>query len=471
MPTALARRRLVDGYGATYDGAIDLAALRAAHRPRYPERTRVSMDGNTAAAIPFLQWWRCPIVAGFPITPSTKWLEHLAAEVASGKFDVDLGGRKVRAKRVKLLEAEHAVADYLAGVAGSCRALIVGSATSSVGLDHMTETVRSIGASGLGNVVLVDVCRATANYPLCIEGDPSDALAHRDDGFIQVVCRGTQQIYDTLLQLPAIGMHPSVLTPTMPIFYGIKDSHRAGPLIIEPDVEVNEFLDELLALGEAAEAPHAADFLDAAGREHPALPGLLDGDTSMGNCVTSAWFQGFKVNQKERIQRALEVIPGVARKFEERFGRPGLSFFEQHGDPEPEIALVCMGPDSGTAVQLLPQLREQLKLRVRLIIMRVITPFPSQALAAALRGVRAVGVVNNAHHAGRGHLSLDVADALMAEGAAVPVESFFCGMGGADVSVATWRSIAASTAEAAARGAPTRHWHLLHQGEELSEVS
>src|SRR5579859_3529619 len=100
-------RHLVGAHGATYEDAIDLDALRAAHRVSFRERTRMSVDGNVAAAIPFLQWWRCPIVAGFPITPATKWLEHLAAEVASGKFDLDRDGARVRPKRVKLLESEH----------------------------------------------------------------------------------------------------------------------------------------------------------------------------------------------------------------------------------------------------------------------------------------------------------------------------------------------------------------------------
>src|SRR5678815_766736 len=125
-------RRLVPPYGATYDGSVDLGALRAAHRPRYLERTRKAVDGNTAAAIPFLQWWRAPILAGFPITPATKWLEHLAAETARGRFDRERGGKRVRAKHVKLLESEHGAADYLAGVAASCRGLITGTATSSV---------------------------------------------------------------------------------------------------------------------------------------------------------------------------------------------------------------------------------------------------------------------------------------------------------------------------------------------------
>jgi pyruvate/2-oxoacid:ferredoxin oxidoreductase alpha subunit len=462
-------RRFVGRYGATYDDAIDLAALRQAHRPRYPERTELSVDGNTAAAIPFAQWWRAPIIAGFPITPSTKWLEHLASECRSGRFDVEVSGHKVRGKRVKLLESEHAVADYLVGVAGACRELITGTATSSVGLDHMTETVRSLGASGLGNVVLVNVCRATANYPLCIEGDPSDTLAHRDSGFIQVMCRGRQQIYDTLLQLPAVGMHPDVLTPTMPVLYGIKDSHRSGRLIVEADHDVNAFLDECLASFAGLRNPVYTDFLEMADSEQlVAPPGLLDGDTAMGNCVTSAWFQGFKVGQKERHQRALEVISDVARRFEQRFARKGIELFERHGMDDAEVVLACMGPDAGTAIQLIPRLREQLGARIGVLVARVLTPFPTRAWADALAGAKAIGVVNNAHHHGRGHLTLDIEDALVEAGRAPPVEAFFCGLGGADVSVSTWTAIASATVEAARRGHPARRWHLLHDGVELS---
>jgi pyruvate ferredoxin oxidoreductase alpha subunit len=464
------RRRWVGQYGATYDDAVDLAALRQAHRARYAERAVLNVDGNTAAAIPFVQWWRAPIIAGFPITPSTKWLEHLAAECQSGRLDVEVGGRKVRGKRVKLLESEHAVADYLVGIAGSYRELITGTATSSVGLDHMTETLRSLGASGLGNVVLVNVCRATANYPLCIEGDPSDTLAQRDSGFIQVMCRGRQQIYDTVLQLPAVGMNPDVLTPTMPVLYGIKDSHRSGQLVVEADHDVNDFLDDCLASLAGGRHPRYADFLETSGREElVSPPGLLDGDTSMGSCVTSAWFQGFKVGQKERQQRALSVLAEVSTRFEQRFGRKGIEPFESHYMEGAEVVLACMGPDAGTAIALVPRLSEELGMRIGVLVARVLTPFPSRAWAEALEGAKAIGVVNNAHHHGRGHLTLDVEDALAEAGRAPPVEAFFCGLGGADVSVSTWKAIASVTVEAARRGRPARRWHLLHDGVELSE--
>jgi hypothetical protein len=51
----------------------------------------------------------------------------------------------------------------------------------------------------------------------------------------------------------------------------------------------------------------------------------------------------------------------------------------------------------------------------------------------------------------------------------VPVESFFCGLGGADVSAATWKEIARITCQAAHRGHVSERWHQIHEGVELSQ--
>ena len=96
--------------GELYPAAVDLERVRAAHRPLHETRETITADGNTAAALATLQMWRCILFAGFPITPSTKWIEAVAAHLAGP------GGGK---KRVKLMEAEHAVADYLVGAAAT----------------------------------------------------------------------------------------------------------------------------------------------------------------------------------------------------------------------------------------------------------------------------------------------------------------------------------------------------------------
>ncbi len=423
--------------GERYEGIIDLERVRAAHRVLYEQRESVSADGNTAAALATLQMWRCLLFAGFPITPSTKYLETVAAKLAEDPKS---------SKRIKLLEAEHAVADYMAGAAAACRDLIVPTATSSVGLDHMTETTRSLGASGLGNVMIIDVYRATANYPLCIEGDPSDTLAHRDDGFIQIACRGKQQIYDTVIQAPVLGMHPEVMTPTMPGYYGIKDSHRSARLVLEPDREIHAFQDRWI--------------------KPCALPGLINGDTAFGNCVTSRHFQGFKVSQKKRFDRALELLPRVGADFERHFGRPGLAYFDAAGfDPGPrmDVAVVSMGPDFGTFEALRVGYEARHGVRLGGLAMRLLTPFPRDAVRQRLAGAAVVLVVNQAHHYGRGHLTLDVVDALSELDRPPRVVSAFAGLGGADVSEATWELMIDDALAAATGPAPPPH-RFYHEG-------
>jgi pyruvate ferredoxin oxidoreductase alpha subunit len=414
--------------GERYDGVIDLARVRAAHHDLLLEAEDRIADGNTAAALATLQMWRCVIFAGFPITPSTKWIETVAAKLASDPTTT---------KRIKLLEAEHAVADYLVGAAAACRDLIFPTATSSVGLDHMTETTRSLGASGLGNVMIIDVYRATANFPLCIEGDPSDTLAHRDDGFIQICARGKQQIYDTVLQAPCLGMHPEVMTPTMPGYYGIKDSHRNARLHLEPDAAIHRFHDAWI--------------------QPSRLPALLNGDTAFGNCVTSRHFQGFKVDQKRRLHRVFDVLPEIGADFERRFGRPGLAFFDEVGWPDDgaaDVAVVGMGPDFGTFEALREAWQERTGRRVAGIALRLLTPFPRDAIRRRLERARVVLVVNQAHHQGRGHLTLDVADALADLDRAPRIASAFAGLGGADVSEATWERMLDHACSALDGGAP-----------------
>jgi pyruvate ferredoxin oxidoreductase alpha subunit len=423
--------------GERYENAIDLAKVKAAHHPLYTQRETITADGNTAAGLATLQMWRCIIYAGFPITPSTKWIESVAARIAEDK-----GGLK----RVKLLEAEHAAADYLAGGAAACRDLIFPTATSSVGLDHMTETTRSLGASGLGNVMIINVYRATANYPLCIEGDPSDALAHRDDGFIQLACRGKQQIYDTVLQAPCLGMHHEVMTPTMPGFYGIKDSHRNARLVMEPDAAIHEWQDKWI--------------------KPCLLPGLINGDTAFGNCVTSKFFQGFKVAQKKRMEKVLEILPQIGADFESTFGRPGLAYFDSLGWPEngeADIAVVGMGPDFGTFEAMRETYARKNNLKLSGMAVRLLTPWPRDAVRDRLGKAKVVLVLNQAHHQGRGHLTLDIVDALSDLKNPPRVVSAFAGLGGADVSEATWELMLES-AKPALEGKPVAPYMFFHEG-------
>lgn len=425
--------------GAIYPKVIDLEKIRAAHKPLVAERNVVDYDGNTAAATACCQMWRSVIFSGFPITPSTKWLETVSAIV---------NGQQKGCKSIKLMEAEHAVADYMAGSGAACRDLIVSTATSSVGLDHMTESTRSLGASGLGNLMLINVYRSTANYPLCIEGDPSDTLAHRDDGWIQICCRGVQQIYDTIIQSPCLGMHPEVLTPVMPGYYGIKDSHRSSRLVLEADTTINAFQDRWITPAQ--------------------LPGLINGDTALGSCVTSKYFQGFKIDQRTRMDRVIDILPLIGDDFENCFGRPGLQFFEEitwpMEDDSVDLAIVGMGPDIGTAATIAASESEKLNVTIGVLGARLLTPFPYAAYAQQLAKAKVVLVLNQAHHYGPGHLGLDIAQACYALEHRPSIINCFGGLGGANVSDETWRQMIRHACRSAVYGQRMERPTLLHEG-------
>jgi len=235
----------------------------------------------------------------------------------------------------------------------------------------------------------------------------------------------------------------------MPGYYGIKDSHRSARLTLEPDREIHAFQDEWI-------------------RPCP-LPGLINGDTAFGNCVTSRHFQGFKLAQKRRIERVLDVLPRIGADFERRFGRPGLSYFENVGwpaDGRVDIAVVSMGPDFGTFEALRGEAEKRTGLKIAGTAIRLLSPFPRTALRKRLEGARVVLVVNQAHHLGRGHLTLDVVDALSDLSSPPRVVSAFAGLGGANVSEATWDAMIDS-ARPALRGEAVPAWQLFHEGVRL----
>jgi len=72
-------------------------------------------------------------------------------------------------------------------------------------------------------------------------------------------------------------------------------------------------------------------------------------------------------------------------------------------------------------------------------------------------------VVNQAHHSGRGHLTLDVADALADLERPPRIIGAFAGLGGADVSESTWEAML-DDASAVLGGAPAPPWRAYHEG-------
>jgi pyruvate/2-oxoacid:ferredoxin oxidoreductase alpha subunit len=242
-------------------------------------------------------------------------------------------------------------------------------------------------------------------------------------------------------------MHPEILTPVMPGYYGIKDSHRSSRLVMEPDSAVNAFQDRWILPAQ--------------------LPGLINGDTAMGNCVTSKYFQGFKVDQRTRMERALDILPVIGADFEKTFGRPGLEFFEKILWPDAndvDVAIIGMGPDVGTAAAVAASESDKLNVSIGVLGARLLTPFPYAAYATLLAKAKIVLILNQAHHYGPGHLGLDIAQACYALEPRPSIVNCFAGMGGASVSDETWRQMIRHACRSAADGERMERPTVLHEG-------
>jgi len=195
----------------------------------------------------------------------------------------------------------------------------------------------------------------------------------------------------------------------------------------------------------------------------------VNGDTAFGNCVTSRHFQGFKISQKQRMDRSLDILPAIGADFERQFGRPGLAYFDSVGfgdDGAADVAVLSLGPDFGTFESIREGYAARTGLRVAGVAMRLLTPFPRDAVRKRLERSKVVLVVNQAHHQGRGHLTLDVADALADLKSPPRIVSVFAGLGGADVSEGTWEQML-DHGRGALEGRPLPPWAFFHEGRTL----
>jgi pyruvate/2-oxoacid:ferredoxin oxidoreductase alpha subunit len=122
-----------------------------------------------------------------------------------------------------------------------------------------------------------------------------------------------------------------------------------------------------------------------------------------------------------------------------------------------------MGPDFGTFEFIRPAFAQSRGLRVAGVAMRLLTPFPRAALRDRLAAAKVVLVVNQAHHHGRGHLTLDVVDALSDLDHPPRVVGAFAGLGGANVSEDTWEAML-DHARLALNGHALPAHALFHEG-------
>ncbi|MCI9422126.1 MAG: pyruvate ferredoxin oxidoreductase [Dorea sp.] len=377
---------------------------------------RDRLSGNEAIAIALRQI-NPDVFPAFPITPSTEIPQYFASFVANGQVDTEFIP----------VESEHSSMSAAIGAsAAGARSL---TATSSCGLAYMWEELY-IAASNRLPLALALVNRALSG-PININCDHSDSMGARDAGWIQIYAENNQEAYDNMVQAYRISEHKDVRLPIMICQDGFITSHAVENMELLEDDEVKKFVGEY--------TPENY---------------LLNPDCPMavGPYSITDYYMEAKRSQAEGMKHVEQVVLDVAKEFAGISGRE-YGLFEAYCMEDAEYAVVMIGSAAGTTKDAVDALRKK-GVKVGLLKLRLYRPFPAEAIAEALTGVKAVAIMDRAegytNHGGP--LGADVMSALYRARSKALAVNYIYGLGGRDVRVEDMEGVFAALKQIAEDG-------------------
>src|SRR5712691_3248483 len=387
--------------------------------------TRVRQNGCAAAAYAAL-YANVDVVTAYPIRPYTAIMMNLAQFIADGILDAEY----IHA------DGEHSQFSAAFG-AGSCGARAY-TGSSGVGVTYGYEMYSII--SGARIPIQMAIADRTLDPPGDYGSEHTDALCTRDMGWLMGWAATPQEVFDKTLIAYAIGEDPRVLLPQMVVQDGYFVSHISGEVEMPTAGQVDSFL-----------PPYRLPFpLD------PRQP------VSHGPQIHPSQGPPLQLERARAMEDAIPIIREKTDEFGRVFGRQYPHFVEEYMLDDAEIAIVISGGHSVTCRAAINRLRER-GVKVGMARLLWIRPFPSDDLRHALRGVKAVGVVETNLGLGGptygGILAPDVTAAMYHAANRPLVTSFMAGLGGETVPTAEFGWMASKLAQAIARGSVEKAAH------------
>ncbi len=375
------------------------------------------ITGNLAAA------WGARLadvdyVPAFPITPQTEIVEALAKWCENCEMPA----------RFVTMDSEHSMMTA-AGAAAATGARVF-TASSSQGLLYAFEVLYSV-AGWRVPLVLVNVSRAVA-APITLEPDHNDVLAARDSGFLQIHAETCQEVVDSILMAYRIAEDVRVMLPVIVNLDGFYLSFTREPVRLPDSHLVKQFLPPFRPphLGFKASAPHALGVA------------VLGGAT----------YTYFRHQMQLAAMNALAVHQEAADDFFRLFGRR-YDLVEGYRLEDAEDVLVMSNAFTGKGRAAVDRARAEGR-RVGLLRLRVIRPWPAEAIRRALRGRRGVAVIDQNLSPGQGGILFQEVAACLYHEPERPraLCSFIGGLGGKNLAEGEFRAIFEQTAEAGMLG-------------------
>lgn len=396
-------------------------------------RIREMLTGNASAA------WGVRLagvdyIPTYPITPQTEIIETLARWISEGVMDA----------RFVSLDSEHSM--ITAAGAASATGVRVFTATSSQGLLYGFEMLYTV-AGWRVPLVMVNVSRGLSS-PITLEPDHNDILAARDSGFLQIHCETCQEVLDSILMAYRLAEDERVLLPIFVNMDGFHLSFTREPVEI-PDIgEVRKFLPPY-------QPKHA--FFKAS---QPMAQGLA--------VIGGSLYSYFKYEMHLASMKALDIYKVVSKEFEEIFGR-SYDTTEGYMTGDAEYILVMSDSFSTLGKAAVEKARKK-GMKAGLLKLRLLRPFPDADIKEALKGKKAVAVLDQNISVGKGGiLYSEIAGVLYNEKERPLLLSFIGGLGGKNISSQEFEFIFNSMTKAVDTG-ETEALRLLYTEGEWKEM-
>lgn len=340
------------------------------------------------------------IMGYFPITPSTEIAQYLDQMKSRGEHDIELIAA----------DGEHGSAGICFGAAVAGARVL--NATSANGLLYMLEQLPV--QSGLRFPMVMNLVTRSVSGPLDIHGDHSDLYYALNTGWVILLARTPQAVYDMNIMALKLSEHKDIRLPVMVVYDGFFTSHQKR--------KVRYFKERSTVQQFVGEPPKG-------------FPVIIDPK----NPVTIGAHMGGNdlINNKYQLSltldRAYDVFKEIAAEYAELSGRhyPVLDLYHME---DAEVALFLLNSAAETAKDVVDKLRKQ-GIKAGVISPNILRPFPKEDIKKALKNVKAllVGERADSYGAHGGNLTHEIKSALQEdkENQTIVLTRIF-GLGGKD---------------------------------------
>lgn len=298
----------------------------------------------------------------YPITPTTTMGVGYQAEVANGKTNL-WGDKLVFIES----ESEHSAASSCEGfaVAGGR----VTTFTSGQGLVLMKEVLYTISGKRLPIVFHIGA-RALTSHSLNVHAGHDDIMSVADTGWGMLFAKNAQEAGDLALICRRVA--EATHTPFFNVQDGFLTTHTIETVVL-PELD-------LMKQYVGNPADKLVNLMDPAS---PVMSGVVQNQDS--------YMKG-KVAQRHFYDRVPQAIREAMDEYYKLTGRR-YGLIETYRMDDAEYAIVTIGSMAETAMAAVDHLREETARKVGVVHVTSFRPFPGAELVEALKGCKAVSVI------------------------------------------------------------------------------